>query len=526
MEVVLIFAVAVVFGVVSHRMLESAWCQWLDRYESSSQPAFVPRIGSYFIGWPLVATIAVGVTFYCACAPPAGWITPHRHSLAFALTAAASIVILSRVVLRWVLGQVRLCPAIFDCTRLESKAAFCLSVAAYGCLISDRPTIERSGILIAAVGVAVASIVLIFDADSRIRLQLRDKSTASITELILQIAPLTWVYARLTLRWQEGAGALVMKMVLRLGAVIGAATALAVVPSVVSATENLVNPPPPAHVPHGTRTVPKPGIEPPGRGGGGGINATRPTVPPVLPVLPVEYTQVCGSDPANAPGGDSEQTPGWVKTALYNDWLGKGAPGANIAGCPGAVVEVNDGYDDVWYQVGTLNGETTSVGIASARNKGAIFLADGGATQVVQGLLDAGVAASGSERISVRNGDAQFVYDNSGTWLLIRSTLHPTGDESVSTTYTVLPPGAFVPWLDATEDTKAFLWPTFVSGSADLGGTIGLALTPYGESVGTIAFSANGKSSTLEINGGTQTISIDSYAYPVSTVTEYATSSP
>jgi hypothetical protein len=139
---------------------------------------------------------------------------------------------------------------------------------------------------------------------------------------------------------------------------------------------------------------------------------------------------VCGSDSAGVLGGDSAQTPVWVKTELYNDWLGTGAPGANIAGCAGPLVELSDGYDDVWYQIGTLNGQLTSVGVASARNKGAIFLADGGAAQFAEGLLQAGFAASGSDRVKVGNGDAQLVYDRSGTRLLIRSTLHQTGDKT------------------------------------------------------------------------------------------------
>lgn len=96
----------------------------------------------------------------------------------------------------------------------------------------------------------------------------------------------------------------------------------------------------------------------------------------------------------------------------------------------------------------------------------------------------------------------------------------------MSTAYTVLPPAAFTPWLDATENTKSFLWPTYVAGNSDTGGTIELSFTPYGDPVGSMTFAANRQLSTLEVNGSSQTVTIGPANYPIGTVTQYTPSNP
>jgi hypothetical protein len=218
----------------------------------------------------------------------------------------------------------------------------------------------------------------------------------------------------------------------------------------------------------------------------------------------VDYSQVCGSSPQDLPGWGAPET---AVSALSALWLGSdngntipNGIGAVLGGCPQPATSVVSDGDTSTYQVGVSGGQIESVGVTSPQLGTALFLSDGNAAEIALGLLRKGVPIGGSDRINVGNGDVQAIYSPSGTTLLIRPVLHPTGQLDTSEPFIELSPPESAAWFEASTVLGAFLWPTAIANGSG-GQTVDLSEKPYGGTAASIVAASSGSGVSLEIGG-------------------------
>jgi hypothetical protein len=228
-----------------------------------------------------------------------------------------------------------------------------------------------------------------------------------------------------------------------------------------------------------------------------------PPIPTASSASTPYYSQVCGGTP--------EDLPGWGASAadaaeLRAQWLGStsGATpadgmGAVLGGCPQPVQTVSADGATSTYQVGVQDGVVQSVAVTSPELGSTMFLSDGGAAQVARDLLEDGQPVGGSERTNVGNGDVQAIYTPTGTILLIRPIVHPTGQPTDSQPFVELTSSESSAWLHASQVLRAFLWPT-TSTDASGSTTIALSRAPYGSPAALITQSTD-TGAVLDIGG-------------------------
>jgi hypothetical protein len=182
--------------------------------------------------------------------------------------------------------------------------------------------------------------------------------------------------------------------------------------------------------------------------------------PPVSPALtvpqkePILFSEVCGSRPIAHPGEGA----GWASQDLWDLYFKPGhGVGAVVAGCPQPVVRVTDAGDSVVYQEGFDSSGLRSVVLDSTRHGPVLFL-DQAAT-VVDTLLRSDVAASGSAREDIANGDLQLVYTPAGTISLVRGRKVAPFTANQSEPYTELSPSFTLAWVGAMTKSDRWLWP-------------------------------------------------------------------
>jgi hypothetical protein len=478
------------------------------------------------LGLSAVALMAIGAVTYAALSTPEPWLTT-RHPVAVVVALLGSGAALGRNGLRYILSQLEECPPLVTAVKIDALAAIALTGSAFSSIWSPRPFSLRLLSFVLSVAFAVLSFVFVLDSDVHARRALQSTRTARLTTKILDLRWVARFYDAIDIRLGTSRGTELVRWLLGSGVLLVAASAFAGVPATVASAEKLITPPPittqhdqsqvNAESPPTTTTT-----KPAGRPPGGSTSSSPP--PPASESSASLFASVCKT----FPGGDPQTTPKWIHDDLLDDWLGQYGPGANIAGCPGRLQHVTDANDEVWYQVGTLDGSLLSVGVASAKHGGTLFLADGGAAAYVVSLLDQGIAVSGTGAIlgygreNISNGDAILLFDGEGTTLLIRATKHATGSMDEDTPYVVLPPAAFQGWVDATQRLMRFLWPQYVSGSYTTGGTIALSPVPGGPTVASIAFTPGNGDATLQIGAQSTSYSVLATTYDPQYLTQFA----
>ena len=504
----LMYATAALLAATSDRVL-TAWWSIVVIYKPRSdvRQSIPPKsLAGFCRGWPLANLVALVALVTVSATNDLPGVAPI-HPVAFVAAVGGSAIIELRVVMRHVAGQVKRCPNLFSTTRLEARSAFTLSLAGAVMLMAFDSMPWRIAVLGLALPLGAASMLLILDADARTARILRDEHAPALSAFLSGFGLVGRLNRWITARLEGGIGDRALRVVWKCGALIVLATALSGPVVIAAAGANLF-------VPH-HRVASKPrqasaqhlNPRPASGAPAGGDALALPSTPVVVPKSMAAYTALCGALKSEWPGGDDPSTPRWAREELIVDWLGKDTgPGASVAGCPTHLMHLSDGFDDVYYQYGVLDGHILSLGVATSHHGGAIFLADGGAESAMDAILRSGSSASGSARQNVGNGDFQLIYDAQGTTLLVRPTKHRTGDPTDSTPYTIVPAAAMPAWLTATREFGVFLWPTLSSNNSDVAESIELSTAPYGPEVAQIDLGPGGSTDSLRVGGNVEAV--------------------